>query len=104
MGARTTTITASRSSAPRQVTVAGNHFANNGDVGPPATWAGISVTAEGYGENGRSQSVTIRDNRIAGSQHGIYVDTADHVLITANKIAGTVHDAVLRRSPPARPT
>jgi parallel beta-helix repeat protein len=78
----------------RQVTVAGNRCANNGDVGPPATWAGIRVTAEGYGENGRSQHVTIRDNRIAGSQHGIYVDTADHVLITANQIAGTVHDAL----------
>ena len=78
----------------RQVTVAGNRCANNGDVGPPATWAGIRVTAEIYGADGRSQNVTIRDNRIAGSQHGIYVDTADHVLITGNKIVGTIHDAL----------
>ncbi len=52
------------------------------------------MTAEGYGENGRSKNVTIRDNRITGSQHGIYVDAADHVLISANKIAGTVHEAL----------
>jgi parallel beta-helix repeat protein len=77
-----------------EVTVAGNRCANNGDVGPPATWAGIRVTAEGYAENGRSQDVTIRDNRIVGSQHGIYVDTATRVRVTGNKISHTLHDAL----------
>jgi parallel beta-helix repeat protein len=78
----------------RGVTVAGNRCTKNGDVGPPRTWAGIRVTAECFGENGRSQDVTICDNQIAGSQHGIYVDTADRVLITANKVTETVHDAL----------
>ena len=78
----------------RQVTVAGNRCANNGDVGPPATWAGIRVTAECYREDGRSLDVAIRDNRIAGSQHGIYVDTATRVRVTGNKVTGTIHDAL----------
>jgi nitrous oxidase accessory protein NosD len=78
----------------RQVTVAGNRCENHGQAGPPAIWAAISVTAETYGEDGRSQNVTIRDNRIAGSRHGIYVNTANRVLITANKITGAIHDAL----------
>ncbi len=79
----------------RKILISGNHCARNGDVGPPFTWAGVRVTAEGFGENGRSSHVTIRDNQIVGSQYGIYVDTADHVVITGNKVTAARHGALM---------
>ncbi|MBN2291277.1 MAG: right-handed parallel beta-helix repeat-containing protein [Pirellulales bacterium] len=78
-----------------KVDVARNYCAANGDVGPPRyTWAGVRVGAEGFGEDGRSYDVTIRDNQIVGSQFGIYIDTASRVTVRGNKISGTPNAAL----------
>jgi len=77
------------------ITVAKKQCEKNGDVGPPYTWAGIRVTAEGFGDDGRSSNVAIRDNTVTGSQFGIYLDNVDHVTIHANTITGTSHGALI---------
>ena len=74
--------------------VSGNYCANNGDVGAPYTWAGVSVTAEGYGTNGRSSNTTINNNQIVGSQYGIYLDTGTGTVASGNTISGTPNSAL----------
>jgi len=78
-----------------KVAISNNDCENNGDVGPPYTWAGIRITAEGFLEDGRSSDVAIRNNKVTGSQYGIYLDTVDRAVIHANTITDTVHGPLM---------
>jgi parallel beta-helix repeat protein len=77
------------------ILVAENHCEKNGDVGPPYSWAGVRVTAEGFHANGHSSNIIIRDNEIVGSQYGVYLDTADHVRVLSNKITKAIHGSLM---------
>ena len=74
--------------------VSGNYCAYNGDVGPPYTWAGVSVTAEGFGANGNSNNTTINNNQIIGSQYGIYLNTGTGTVASGNTISGAPNTAL----------
>lgn len=71
------------------VMIAENHCDRIGCNSPHA-WAGIHVTAEAFGQDGRSSNVTICKNTIVGSQHGIRLDTADHISVVGNRITGWI--------------
>lgn len=70
----------------RAVVIAGNRCENFGGTKPTDPWAAIRVTAERYGEDGRSSNVSIFGNTLTRSLHGVYLDAADNVVVGKNAI------------------
>jgi len=75
----------------KEIAVKGNVCENIGDSHPDYTWAAFRVTAEGYGENGRSADITICDNTATRCQNGVLIDTADRVTVGRNAVVEPAH-------------
>jgi len=80
----------------RKVLIAGNTCDNIGGSTLSDPWAGIRITAERFGEDGRSSDVSISDNAVTRSLHGIYLDTVDRVTVGRNSITETLNKPPLR--------
>jgi len=78
------------------VLIAGNTCEHIGGSDLKHPWAGIRVTAERFGEDGRSSDVSIFDNAVTHSLHGIYLDTVDRVTVGRNAISDTLNKPLLR--------
>ncbi len=77
-----------------EITITGNMCVNNGDTGAPYIWAGIKVTAEGFGESGRCMNITVTGNQVSTSQYGIHIDTAYYVIVNGNNVTAVPNSAM----------
>lgn len=79
----------------RSVSISNNICQNNGDVGYPYVWAGISVVSESFGADGKNENIIITGNQIKGSQFGINIDTVSDIFISGNFIAAVKNCGVM---------
>ena len=83
----------------RQVVIAGNTCKEFGGKRPADPWAAVRITAERYGEDGRSQHVAIFGNDLSLSLNAVYLDTVDGAVIGENRVAGIENKEPLKVGP-----